>query len=85
MKAWTLVKTRGVRAAHTHTPDALGARAARERDDGDPPNVAQAYRPIGAEDRFQSCFRLRRGKPLDRTVVPAKWNRIGKVGSARAR
>jgi len=67
------------------TPDALGARAARERDDGDPPNVAQAYRPIGAEDRFQSCFRLRRGKPLDRTVVPAKWNRIGKVGSARAR
>ena len=34
-------------------------------------NVAQAYRPIGAKNRFQSCLRLRCGAPLDRTVVPA--------------
>jgi hypothetical protein len=69
MKVWTLVGTMGVRAAHRSRQDAR--RPARKRADGGPPNVAQAYRPIGAEDRFQSCFRLRRGKPLDRTVVPA--------------
>ncbi len=34
------------------TPDAQGARAARERDDDGPSNVAQAYRPIGAKNRF---------------------------------
>ena len=63
------VTTRGVRAV---TPDALGARrAARERDDGGPSNVAQAYRPIGTKNRFQSCRRLRCGGPLDRTV----WRR----------
>jgi hypothetical protein len=62
------------------TRDAQGARrAARKRDDGGPSNVAQAYRPIEAKNRFQSCRGLRCGGPLDSTVL-AQRNRIRKVG-----
>ncbi len=52
---------------------------ARERDDGGPSNVAQAYRPIGTKNRFQSCRRLRCGGPLDRTIVPA-WMESNREG-----
>jgi hypothetical protein len=55
------------------TRDAQGAsRPARERDDGGPPNVAQAYRPIGAKNRFQSCFH---SGAVGLLTAPSFWRR----------
>jgi hypothetical protein len=88
LTAYIGVRTRGVRAAHTHTFSTGcqdGPRARRllpgyQAAGSSAPNVAQACRPIGADDRFQPCLGLRCGG-LDRTVVPAyvESNREGSV------
>jgi hypothetical protein len=62
---------KGEYAIHVHarTP---GAGRPESATNGGPPNVAQAYRPIGAKNRFQSCFH---SGAVGLLTAPSFWRR----------